>query len=50
MLLAVNKILNWDHDLMMKSDVTRKQASIVAMESKGEHFCGSNQQVLIAST
>ena len=42
MLKAVNKILNLDHDYFMKSDVTRKQASIIAMETQGEHFCGSN--------
>lgn len=34
----------------MKSDVTRKQASIVSIETQGKSFCGSNQTVLIAST
>ena len=24
MLRAANQVLNWDHDLLMKSDVTRK--------------------------
>ena len=50
MLRAVNKILNWDADLVMKSDATRKQASVIAMETQGANFCGSSQQVLIAST
>ena len=50
MLRAANQVLNWDHDLLMKSDVTRKQVSIVALETQGNQFCGSNQQMLIAST
>ena len=43
MLLAVNRILNWDHDLTMKSDVTRKQAAIITIETQGKNFCGSTQ-------
>ena len=35
---------------MMHSDVKRRQSCIVAMETQGNQFCGSNQQVLIANT
>ena len=42
MLRAVNHILNWDTDRTMHSDVKRRQASIVAMETQSNQFCGSN--------
>ena len=35
MLRAVNHILNWESDVRMRSDVTRKQASVLAVSTKG---------------
>jgi len=50
MLRAVNRILNWETDLTTRSDVTGRQASVVALESRGNQICGTNQTILIAQT